>query len=335
MKYVVTGGNGFIGSHIVDQLINDNHEVHVIDNLSAEEHHQFYYNDKAKYHEIDICSTGTIETIMAGSDAVFHLAAEARIQPCIHNPLIAVENNTKGTASVLQAARLAGVRRVIYSSSSSIYGQAHKTSLREDIHPDCLNPYSVSKKAGEDLCRMYARLYDMETVILRYFNVYGPRQPLKGQYAPVVGLFLRQYRDNEPLTIVGSGKQRRDFTHVYDVVDANIKFVRAKKPGWTNEGCKHWRWNWGDVFNVGTGVNYSINEIVSWFSDYPTKTLPERPGESNETLANISKIRSAINWKPEKNLHDYMIDEIEKVGREKSLDEMVKISQEIGEYEKS
>lgn len=315
MKYVVTGGNGFIGSHIVDKLIDEGHEVSVIDDLSAEAHEQFYFNSKAENHRLDIstCNLQILENIIDGASAVFHLAAESRIQPCIENPTGAVRTNIQGTCNVLQAARSVGTKRIIFSSSSSVYGLKSSIPSKESDIVDCLNVYSVSKYTGEQLCKIYSELYGMETVCLRYFNVYGPRQPLKGQYAPVVGLFLRQYANGEPLTVVGDGNQRRDFTHVSDVVAANISFANIKESGWLQEESKHWKWNWGEVFNVGTGINYSINEIASLFVDYPIINLPARPGEARVSKANISKIKSATGWFPQQNLHDYMINEINNI----------------------
>ena len=222
MKYLVTGGAGFIGSNIVDRLVSAGHGVVVIDNESSDAHDYFYYNDKAKYYKHDICDHDKIKHLFKGVDTVFHCAAEARIQPAIKNPLLAVKTNSYGTCSVLQAARDMGVRRVVYSSTSSAYGLINEVPQVETQPDDCLNPYSVSKVSGEKLCKMYSDLFGLETVIFRYFNVYGERQPLRGQYAPVVGLFLEQMKKGEPLTIVPDGEQRRDFTHVSDVVSANI-----------------------------------------------------------------------------------------------------------------
>ena len=197
MKSLVTGGCGFIGSHIVDRLINDGHEVIVIDNLSAESNEKFYRNEKAEYHHVDVGDYESMSPLFHEVDYVFHLAAVARIQLTIDKPLVACRANFLGTCNVLEASRLNKVKRVVYSSTSSAYGLKNNPPLQEDMPRDCLNPYSVTKVAAEDLCKMYNDLYDLETVTLRYFNVYGERQPLKGQYAPVVGIFLIQKEAGE------------------------------------------------------------------------------------------------------------------------------------------
>jgi UDP-glucose 4-epimerase len=195
MKHLVTGGCGFIGSNLVDRLIDEGHEVIVIDNLSAESNEEFYFNDKATYHHIDIRDFQSILPLFEGVHIVYHLAAEARIQPIINNPRLAVEVNVLGTCNVLESSRIHNIKRVIYSSTSSTYGLKNTPPLREDMTTDCLNSYCASKKSGEDLCKLYHTMWGLETVIFRYFNVYGEREPTKGQYAPVVGRFLKQVRN--------------------------------------------------------------------------------------------------------------------------------------------
>lgn len=295
MKSIVTGGAGFIGSHIVDRLVEFGHEVIVIDNESATVHDHFYYNDKATYYKIDVGDYTGIRPLFEGIDYVFHLAAESRIQPTIDNPLLCLLTNAYGTAAVLQSAREAGCKKVMYSSTSSVYGLKNKPPLYEDMPEDCLNPYSVTKHTGEKLCKIYTELFGLKTVTFRYFNVYGPREPLKGPYAPVVGLFLRQKRAGEPLTIVGDGFQRRDFTHVKDVVDANILAM-------SYEGN-------GLLFNVGTGCNHSVLELAKMISD-TIKFIPLRQGEARETLANIDNIRFALDWHPSKKIEDYIQEQL-------------------------
>jgi UDP-glucose 4-epimerase len=230
-------------------------------------------------------------------DVVFHIAAEARIQPCIEDPLKAVESNMVGTATILELCRRYKVKRVMYSSTSSAYGLKNSCPLSEDMPNDCLNPYSVSKVSGEELCKMYSSLYNLETIIFRYFNVYGERQPLKGQYAPVIGIFQRQKKNNEPLTIVGDGEQRRDFTHVSDVVNANILAATKKFEEWQTENAKQYLYKFGQIYNVGTGTNYSVNEIAKLIGGN-TINIPARLGEARITLANIDKIKKHLNWKP-------------------------------------
>lgn len=293
MKSIVTGGAGFIGSHIVDKLIELGHEVIVIDDESSTAHNQFYYNEKAQYHKIDVSDYTGTRHLYEGVDYVFHLAAESRIQSTIDNPLLCFNTNVYGLAVVLQSARESGVRKVIYSSTSSAYGLKNQPPMTEGMREDCLNPYSVSKFAGERMCEMYTKLFDLKTVTFRYFNVYGPREPIKGPYAPVIGLFLRQKKANETLTITGDGKQRRDFVHVNDVVKANILAMEYN-------GDKH-----GEVFNVGVGKNYSVNEIARMISDN-YRYIDARPGEARVTLANNYKLTSEMNWYPTKNLEDYI-----------------------------
>lgn len=294
MKCLVTGGAGFIGSHIVDKLIEMGNEVVCVDNESSIVHEQFYWNDKAQNHKVDIADYDSLRPLFNGVDYVFHCAAESRIQPAILNPLLALRTNTLGTGTVLQCARETGVKKVMYSSTSSGYGLKNQPPLNEEMPDDCLNPYSVSKVSGEKLCKMYADLFGVKTIIFRYFNVYGPREPLKGSYAPIVGLFLRQNKAGQPLTIVPDGTQRRDFTHVVDVVSANILAMTTDAEGF-----------YGQVFNVGTGRNHSILELAHMISDN-TVMIEPRIGEAYITLANNSKISQVFGWSPTKQIEDYI-----------------------------
>ncbi len=294
MKCLVTGGAGFIGSNLVDRLLELGHEVIVIDNEFSDAHDHFYWNDKAQNYKYDIANYEATRPLYDGVDYVFHLAAEARIQPAILNPIEAVRINTVGTCTVLQCSREAGVKRVMYSSTSSAYGKNEPPNI-ETQYEDCLNPYSVSKVAGEKLCKMYTELYALPTVIFRYFNVYGERQPLRGQYAPVIGIFLRQKADGEPLTIVGDGNQRRDFTYVGDICQANI-LAATKEVDYEA---------YGQVYNVGTGNNYSINQVARMISNNTTNIVP-RPGETRLSLANNQKIRKTFGWEPKMKLQDWI-----------------------------
>jgi UDP-glucose 4-epimerase len=302
MKIIVTGGAGFIGSHLVDRLISMDHKVVVIDNESSEVHSQFYFNSSSNvtYYKLDITDYENTRHLYDGVDYVFHCAAESRIQPAIENPLLAVKTNTLGTATVLQCAREAGVKRVMYSSTSSGYGLKNVPPLNENMPDDCLNPYSVSKVSGEKLCKMYTDLFGLETFIFRYFNVYGPREPLKGPYAPVVGLFLRQKANGEPLTIVGDGEQRRDFTHVDDVVEANILAMQKEI-----DYMVYMEKPFGEVYNVGTGRNHSVIQLARMISDV-VKFIPPRPAESRITLANTGKIFETFGWRATKRIEDYI-----------------------------
>ena len=300
MKCLVTGGAGFIGSHIVDSLLAKGHEVVVIDNESSEVHDHFYFNEKATYHKLDIADYQATRSVYDGVDYVFHCAAESRIQPAILNPLLAIRTNTLGTGTVLQCSREAGVKKIMYSSTSSGYGLVNEPPLEETMPDDCLNPYSVSKVSGEKLCKMYNDLFGVKTVIFRYFNVYGNREPLKGPYAPVVGLFLRQHRAGQPLTIVPDGTQRRDFTHVEDVVQANLLAMEVDHE------------HYGEVFNVGTGTNHSVLELAAMISDN-TVEVEARIGEAYITLANNQKIRDILGWAPTKQIGDYVKEELNEV----------------------
>jgi UDP-glucose 4-epimerase len=298
MKSLVTGGAGFIGSHIVDKLIDLGHQVKVIDNETSVVHENFYYNKQATYYKLDISDYENTKHLYQDIDYVFHCAAESRIQPTILNPLGAVKTNTLGTATVLQASREANVKKVMYSSTSSAYGLVNTPSLVENMPDDCLNPYSVSKVAGEKLCSMYTKLFGLKTIVFRYFNVYGPREPIRGVYAPVVGLFLRQKRSNQPLTIVPDGTQRRDFTHVDDVVSANILAMQVD----SHE-------KYGEVFNVGSGINHSVLELAALISD-DTTMIDSRIGEAYITLADNKKLSETFGWSPTKKIEDYISNEL-------------------------
>jgi UDP-glucose 4-epimerase len=298
MKSIVTGGAGFIGSHIVDKLIGLGHEVTVIDTETSQVHDNFYYNNKATYFKYDIADYELTRPLYENVDYVFHCAAESRIQPTLLNPLLTIKTNVLGTGTVLQCSREAGVKKVIYSSTSSGYGLKNEPPLSEDMPDDCLNPYSVSKVSGEKLCSMYTKLFGLNTIIFRYFNVYGPREPVRGPYAPVVGLFLRQHAADEPLTIVPDGTQRRDFTYVDDVVNANILAMSVNDHNY-----------YGEVFNVGTGTNHSVLELAALISNNTVMVEP-RKAEAYITLANNEKIKKIFNWQPTKRLEDYIKDRI-------------------------
>lgn len=284
MKVLVTGGAGFIGSNLVDKLIEKEYEVIVIDNEYSDAHDRFYWNDRAQNYKYDIRDYTNTRPLYDGVDYVFHIAAEARIQPSIENPINAISINSLGTCTVLQCARESGVKKVIYSSTSAAYGTNTPPNVETQLD-DCLNPYSVSKVSGEKLCKMYTDLFGLKTVIFRYFNVYGERQPIRGQYAPVIGIFLRQRSSGEPLTIVGDGTQRRDFVYVGDVVNANILASSVD----IDDDL------YGTVFNVGTGKNYSVNEIAEIISNN-IKYIPSRVGECKISLCNNEKLIKFLGW---------------------------------------
>ena len=292
MKYLVTGGAGFIGSNLVDKLISLGHNVVCIDNESAECHEQFYWNDKAQNYKYDICDYDLIAPLFDGVDCVFHVASDARIQPAILNPKKSIQSNAVGTANILELCRVKKVKRLVYSSTSSAYGKKAILPNQEIQTSDPLTPYSAAKVFGENLARVYYNLYGLETISLRYFNVYGDRQPLKGQYAPVIGLFLKQYHEGKPLTVVGDGSQRRDFTHVSDVIEANIIASEVKN-------------GFGEVYNIGYGSNYAILEIANMISN-DVEFIPPRIGEVQETLASNLKFKSLTGWTPKISLMDWI-----------------------------
>jgi UDP-glucose 4-epimerase len=288
---LVTGGCGFIGSHIVDKLVEMNHKVIVIDDLSAAENEIFYYNNLAEYFHKDI-SSDDCGYIFKNVDYVFHLAARSRIQPTIKSPNSCFEVNVVGTQRVLEWSRMHSIKKLIYSGTSSLYGHQNSIPFNTNMKVDCLNPYSMSKWMGERVCKLYSQLYNVSTICLRYFNVYGPREPLRGHYAPVIGLFKRQARDNQKITIVGDGKQRRDFTYIDDVVTANILSIRSDI-------------NFG-IYNIGTGINHSINKIADIIGAEKIYLDP-RPAEVRETLADIEKTIKDLSWNPEFKLEEMIL----------------------------
>ena len=295
MRSIVTGGHGFIGSNIVDRLIDLGHEVFVIDNKSSKSNQNYHTNSKASNFYLDLSNSinfPIVKELCAEADYVFHLAADVSIQYCIENPMQSYSNNINATYHILEAARLARVKRVVFSSTSALYGSTDKVCV-ETMPVETLNTYSLSKFSGENLMKLYFDLYGLRTVSLRYFNAYGPRQPASGQYAPVIGIFKRQKDNGESLTIVGDGNQTRDFIHVSDIVNANIKAATID----TN--------TYGEVYNVGTGIHYSIKKIASMISDNHTH-IPPRPAEARFSCANIHKIKSVYEWTPQVNLETWI-----------------------------
>ena len=293
MKYVVVGGAGFIGSHIVDKLVEQNHEVIIIDNLSTGKMENV--NPKASVEYIDISNVNecpNMVEIMSGADALFLLAAKARVQPSIENPVEYEMNNTIGTLNVLKCASDAGVRRVVYSASSSAYGNTEKLPSKESDPVNPLSPYGAQKYYGEVMCKMFSEVYGLETVSLRYFNIYGERQNVGGAYAMVIGIFVDQLLNGKPMTIRGDGEQRRDFTYVGDVVNANILASQSENVG-----------N-GEVINIGNGDNRSINDIADMIGGDRVNVDPVI--EPKATLADNSKAEKLLGWKPTQNIEDWI-----------------------------
>ncbi len=293
MKYIVTGGAGFIGSNLVDLLIKEGHDVHVIDNFSSGKKENC--NEQAKYFELDISDYSNFENlknILLGSDGVFHLAALPRVQESIDNPLQFEKNNTLSTINILKACVDTNVKRLVYSASSSAYGNTDKLPSQEEDPIDPISPYAMQKYYGEIACRMFANVYGLETVSLRYFNVYGERQSLEGAYALVMCVFARQRLNNEPLTIRGDGEQRRDFTHVMDIARANLMAMCSEKVG-----------N-GEVINIGNSDNRSVNQIAAMIGG-PTVNI-DPVVEPRETLADNSKAKSLLGWSPSIIIEDWV-----------------------------
>jgi len=282
-KALVTGGAGFIGSNLVDLLLEKDYEVMVVDNESANSHDEYYWNSNAKNYKFNVSEhTSTLTEMCRGCDYIFHLASDVSIPYCIENPDKAYLNNVSSLCSVLEAARHARVDKVVFSSTAAIYGLTNRVCIETD-RPDPLNPYAVSKLSGEYLMKMYNDLYNVKTVTLRYFNAYGPRQPKSGQYAPVMGIFSEQKKMGQSLTVVGDGMQTRDFVHVSDIASANLTVAEKDVE------------EYGQIYNVGTGTATSVKKIARMISD-DIIHLPPRPAEARHSSANISKIKRVYEW---------------------------------------
>ena len=283
-KAIVTGGAGFIGSNLVDKLIDMGVTVSVIDDFSTgrmENTNNIAYYWKRDISDIDI---DELTSFMEGVDIVFHTAAKARVQPSIEDPLSFNKANVDSTLKILLAASRAGVKRVVYSASSSAYGNASRFPTPEEHLTNPLSPYGLQKYIGEQYCKVFSEVYGLDTVSLRYFNVYGERMLLEGAYCLVLGIFAKQMLEGKPLTINNDGNQRRDFTYVGDVVNANILAAQ-----------NYDKFN-GDVFNIGNGKNYSVNEVAEMFGG--EKVKGKKVIEPFQTLADNSKASLIMNWEP-------------------------------------
>ena len=289
IKVIVTGGAGFIGSHLADALVERDFDVHIIDDLSVGKIENI--NKQAIFHKEDIRNFEAIKKIIEGSKYVFHVAAKPRVQVSIQNPRETHDINVNGTLNVLVASRDAGAKRVIYSASSSAYGEQDAMPLHEDMHARPISPYGLQKYIGELKCRVFSRVYGMETVSLRYFNVYGPRLVSEGgAYDLVIGRFLKQRKEGKPITIVPDGEQTRDFTHVRDVMRANILAMESDRVGK------------GEVINIGSGKNYSINRVAAIIGG-PIVYIEPRL-EPKNTLADNAKARELLGWVPKVTLEE-------------------------------
>ena len=322
-KYLVAGGAGFIGSNLVDELIRLKHQVIVLDNLSTGKRENI--NPKAKFIKADIRNLKQISPFFKNIDGVFLLAAMPRVQYSIENPVETNRINIEGILNVLVVSQRAGVKRVVYSASSSAYGDAEKMPTREDFKAKPLSPYGLQKYVGEEYCRLFSLIHKLETVSLRYFNVYGPRMSDKGSYVTVMSVslryfnvygprmsdkgayvtvmsvFLKQLANNQPLTITGDGEQSRDFTNVADVVRANILAMNSKKVGQ------------GEVMNIGANRNYTINQAAKIFIKHYSKKNPKADLrikyiapriEPHDTLADITLAEKMLGWRPRVKIED-------------------------------
>ena len=285
-KVLVTGGAGFIGSHLVERLVNENYQVIVLDNLSTgslENLKDLQANPNFSFFKVDISNLNDITGYFKDIDWVFHLAALADIIPSIIKPYKYHKSNVEGTIAVLEASRLSGVKKFINVASSSCYGipELYPTPEHAEISPEY--PYAVTKYMAEEYCFFWSKIYKLPVISLRLFNVYGPRSRTSGTYGAVLGVFLAQKLARMPFTVVGDGCQRRDFVYVSDVVEA---LVLAASSDVKNE-----------IFNVGSGNPQSINKLVSLLQGDKIH-IPKRPGEPDSTWADISKIRQMLDWQP-------------------------------------
>lgn len=287
-KAVVTGGAGFIGSHMNDSLIADGYEVHVVDTLVGGKRENV--NPKATLHEVDIRDYEKLLPIMEGAEYVFHFAALPRVQYSIDYPAETNDVNIGGTLSVLRAAHKGGVKRLVYAASSSAYGNQQKLPLSEDMMPDPLSPYGLQKHVGELYAKVFAEVYGLPTVSTRFFNVYGPRLDPKGAYALVIGKFLDQKKKGEPLTITGDGEQTRDFTHVSDTVRGVMLAATSPKVGK------------GEVINLGRGEQTTVNRLAELIGGPSVHIAPRI--EPKHTKADTRKAKELLGWEPKISLEE-------------------------------
>jgi len=289
MKYLVTGGAGFIGSHLVDRLIKDGHQVVIIDNLSTGKKENL--NPKADFYQLDICDPallikkGGVKPLFQGIDYVFHLAAIPRVPLSIEDPVGTSQVNIFGTINVFKAAIDIGVKRIIFASSSAVYGDQDRLPLKENMTPNPVSPYGLQKLVSEQFAKLFTNLYKIPIVCLRYFNCYGPKIDFDSDYSLVIGKFLWLRARNKPLTIFDDGEQTRGFCYIDDVIEANIKAIESDKI------------KGGEIINIGQEKSHSINYLSKLIGG-KVKYLPPRTGDVRHTQADITLAKKLLNWQP-------------------------------------
>jgi UDP-glucose 4-epimerase len=290
MKVLITGGAGFIGSNVVDKALDKGWQVKILDNLSTGFTENI--NPKCDFVKADICDYNKIEKHFEGIDVVFHLAALPRVQPSIDDPLPYNKVNIEGTLSVLDACKNHGVKKIVFSSSSSVYGECGDEPVDEEYRKKPLSPYALQKLVCEQYFELYSTLFGIDSICLRYFNVYGNRQPSIGAYVPVVGIFFKQCMEGTPLTVTGDGTQARDFVNVLDVAEANILAAQSNLKGY-------------NYFNVGAGNNEKIYKIAEKICYNNIKYIEPRI-EPKNTIANIEKAKMLLKWQPQIKLMEWI-----------------------------
>lgn len=306
LKILVTGGCGFIGSHVVDGLLDRGYKVIIVDNLSTGKNK----NKRAKIYKENITDFSKIRKIFAEEkpDKIIHLAAKARVQSSINNPLEYTKTNVNGTLNIFEAARTEKIKKVLFASSSSVMFGVKKVPYKESDQPIPTTPYSLTKYIDELYGSLYYKLYNIETIGFRFFNVYGKRMT-HGSFKTVITIFAEQFKNNLPLTIVGDGKQKRDFTHVEDVVNGIIMALEKDGLG-------------GEIFNLGRSKSMSVEEAANLIvgKSYPREYGHKRIGETDETLSDIKKAHQLLGWEPKIDLEDGIKEVLAEEGIVKSFD---------------